>query len=156
MKVITAPDQVDLVLEDEPVLFLAGGITGCYRWQNAAKDRLRESPGMLLNPRRENFPINDPDATKEQISWEFQALRIANGILFWFPKETLCPIVLFELGSALERQQDLFVGCHPAYTRKRDVEIQVSLRRSEIQVRDDLRDVLEDVVRWGARNSGSH
>ena len=60
---------------------------------------LRDTDLTLLNPRRKSFPIDIPGEAFRQISWEFHALRAATEILFWFPCETLCPIVLYELGA---------------------------------------------------------
>ena len=50
-----------------PTVFLAGGITGCVDWQKEIASRLRDLPLVLLNPRRANFPINDPSAASQQI-----------------------------------------------------------------------------------------
>jgi hypothetical protein len=53
--------------------------------------------------------------------------------VFYFAQETLCPITLFELGAALERniyvtiKQDIIVYCEPEYSRKFDVELQTKL-----------------------------
>jgi len=77
---------------------------------------------VIFNPRRASFDVSDPSQTEVQIMWEFRYLRKANAILFWFPKETLCPITLYELGqwSVLSQQTRtaLFVGTHPEYQRK--------------------------------------
>ena len=41
-------------------------------------------------------------------------LRRCDGILFWFPCESICPIVLFELGTHLMVPgKPLFIGMHP-------------------------------------------
>lgn len=84
MKYIEAPNQIDV--PGGPFLFLAGGITGCYDWQSQAVDLIKVSgvDVTVLNPRRENFPIDNPSAAYEQILWEHDALRIADVILFWF------------------------------------------------------------------------
>jgi hypothetical protein len=54
-----------------------------------------------------NFSMNDPTASKDQIQWEFEHLRKADTILFWFPKESICPIALYELGAWYDRQTSL-------------------------------------------------
>jgi len=81
-------------------IFMAGGISGCSDWQTDLKEKLhsRISRLVLINPRRHNFNSKDESLTRGQITWEFQHLRLASAILFWFPKETLCPITLYELG----------------------------------------------------------
>lgn len=137
-----------------PAVFLAGGITGCPDWQSTVCELLGSLDVFLLNPRRENFPIDDPTAATKQIGWEFRHLRKADAILFWFPKETLCPIVLYELGFwAAHRTtpgigKSIFVGCHPEYQRRRDVEIQLGLIRPEVDVHNSVEQVVEDVRRW--------
>ena len=39
---------------------------------------------MKYNPRRKDFPINDPIASEEQITWEFEHLKNSDIIIFWF------------------------------------------------------------------------
>ncbi|MHC4413629.1 MAG: nucleoside 2-deoxyribosyltransferase domain-containing protein [Planctomycetota bacterium] len=88
----------------------------------------------LLNPRRANFPIHDPNEAMEQIVWEYNHLRKADAILFWFCQETLNPIVLYELGTWSMTNKLLFIGIHPEYRRRQDVEIQTDLVRPEIEI----------------------
>ena len=113
-------------------LFLAGGITNCPDWQAdvMADPRLHHKlPVTIYNPRRADFPIGDPAAALEQIAWEHDKLKQADAISFWFPCETICPIVLFELGAHLQGNKKLVVGIHPDYQRRQDVEIQTGLAR---------------------------
>ena len=67
MRVVTAPG---LLPETYPSVFLAGGITKCREWQDEVVSALSsdEIPGVLLNPRRKDFPIGDPDAAEKQIT----------------------------------------------------------------------------------------
>jgi hypothetical protein len=131
-KVITAPNYSKA--ESSRRLFLAGGITNCPDWQKEALTLLEKSrvDVEVYNPRRPNFPIHDPDAANEQVKWEFDHLHKANVILFWFPKESICPIALYELGFWLsrfenDRKPQVIIGCHPEYPRLQDVQIQSSL-----------------------------
>ena len=128
-------------------LFLAGGITNCPLWQETMVKLLGDTDFVLLNPRRANFPIGDPSAALEQVTWEHRHLRLADAILFWFPAETLCPIVLFELGAWTMTDKLIFVGVHPEYARRKDVEIQTRLARPEIEVVYSLEDLARQVVR---------
>jgi hypothetical protein len=82
--------------------------------------------------------MDDPNASEHQIRWEYGRIRNADVMSFWFPKETLCPITLFELGAALERGKPLAVGSHPDYPRKLDIEIQIPLRRQEVKISHSL------------------
>ena len=134
-------------------VFLAGGITGCPDWQAEITEyftkRLDKASTevVLLNPRRPDFPINDPNASYDQIRWEHKALREADIILFWFPCETMCPIVLYELGAWSMTDKPLVIGCHPEYSRKRDVEIQTGLvRLGEITIVDNLKLLAEKAM----------
>jgi len=117
-------------------IFLAGGITNCPNWQKDLVKSLENTDLVIYNPRRKNFPINDPDASFEQIKWEHKYFRKADMISFWFSRGSLNPIVLFELGrwSHFILQKVIFVGVDPEYKRKQDVEIQLSLEKPEIEI----------------------
>ena len=107
-----------------------------------------------LNPRRDIYPT-DEDVGSEQVEWEFTELMHADLILFWFPKETLCPITLFELGAWASKpnmsyrpHKPLIVGCHPEYERIWDVEKQLSLVRPDVKVYSSLSAVTDQVYDW--------
>ena len=117
------------------LVFMAGGITGCPLWAAELAEMLSDVDGLvLMNPRRADFPIGDPNAALEQVSWEHDHLRMADAILFWFPCETLCPITLYELGAWSMRRKALWVGVHPDYARRLDVEIQTHLARPDVRI----------------------
>lgn len=139
---VFAADQSDLLI------FLAGGISHCPQWQKQMVSLLSDTNLILLNPRREDFPIDDPSAALSQITWEHDYLRLASAILFWFPCETLCPIVLFELGAWAMAEKLIFVGVHPDYLRRQDVEIQLSLERPEVEVVYSLSELASQVIDW--------
>ncbi len=134
--------------EGKVALFIGGGITNCPDWQQEMVKKLADLPVTLLNPRRANFPIDDPLADFEQIKWEHDHLCKATAIIFWFPSETLCPIVLYELGAWSMTDKKIFVGTHPKYKRKQDVVIQTSLVRPEIEVVSSLDELAEQVRGW--------
>ncbi len=138
---IEAPNKLEHIISyvemgyfNIDTLFLAGGITDCPNWQKEMLEMLSDTTLTILNPRRENFPIHDAGAALKQITWEHYALRFASEILFWFPKETICPIVLYELGAWSRGRKKLYVGVHPEYKRKQDVQIQTRLARPEIEI----------------------
>ena len=164
MLYVEAPFHSNLAkLADMKSLFLAGGITNCPDWQTEMC-RLLEGLHKLVvyNPRRKNFPIHDPEAASVQIAWEHKYLRACKGIVFWFSKGSLNPIVLFEYGKELGRRAmlneygdelsdsppALFVGCHPDYERTQDVEIQTWLEDQEIKIYRSLGAVAEQVALW--------
>ena len=133
-------------------LFLAGGITNCPDWQQSMVDLLRRQELVILNPRRKDFPIDDPSAAEEQIRWEHKMLRLADAVCFWFPCETLCPIVLYELGALSMTEKPIFVGMHPDYQRRQDVEIQTQLVRPDVEVVFSAKDFADQITCW-AENS---
>lgn len=148
MRYIEAPENYRLTMGCKSI-FLAGGITGCPDWQKDVVAQLHDVERLdVLNPRRANFPIHDPSAAEKQIEWEFNHLRKATAILFWFPCETLCPIVLYELGAHSMTSKQLFVGTHPDYPRRQDVEIQTRLMRSDLQIHHSLEDLTKEVRDW--------
>lgn len=124
-----------------PSVFLAGGITDCPDWQDDMVERLSDTDLVLFNPRRKNFPIDDPEAAQTQIEWEHHHLRAATLILFWFSAATLNPIVLYELGAWSMTTKPLAVGVEPGYARAQDVRIQTSLARPEISIVSSLREL---------------
>lgn len=131
-------------------LFLGGGISSCSNWQKVMIEMLSDTDLVILNPRRENFPMHDPSASSIQIKWEHAHLAKATSVLFWFASETLCPITLFELGTFAKSSVPLFVGTHLGYERKNDVKIQMGLYRPEIRVVDGLELLAQEVKNWNA------
>jgi hypothetical protein len=119
-------------------LFIAGGISGCHDWQAELIGRLRPTGYCVFNPRRDDFPADDMEAGRWQIRWEHEHLEQADIVSFFFPPETLCPITLFELGKIATSRREIFVGAHPAYARRADVEMQLALIRPEVRVVDSV------------------
>lgn len=136
MRIVTCPEELDAGdhLTDLTV-FPAGGITGCPDWQSDVITSLIDQPRLVLvNPRRENFDTKNPSESLFQIQWEYRHLRKCDVTLFWFPKETLCPITLYELGNTAASGRKMIVGCHPEYARLLDVQEQLRLCRPDVKV----------------------
>jgi hypothetical protein len=138
-------------------LFLAGGITNCPDWQefiinklknpNNGHDRFMLENVTIFNPRRKNFPIDDSNASNEQITWEYYKLRESDIIAFWFSEGSLNPIVLYEYGKHGTSQPiKMVVGCHKDYLRKSDVEIQTKLARPEQKICQDLDQFYDEIL----------
>ena len=134
-----------------PSVFLAGGITNCPDWQSDIRTKLKNI--TMFNPRRKDFPMGDPGAALKQIKWEHDYFRVANSILFWFPCETLCPIVLYELGAWSMTSKSIFVGVHPEYARRQDVEIQTRLVRPEVMIAYSIQELATNVNNWVVRRA---
>lgn len=157
MRYIEAPEEYTYeehkyLRSESERLFLAGGITGTQNWQNKVVEELQDIENLVVfNPRRENFPIDDPEAAFFQIRWEFEHFQKSTMILFWFPPETLCPIALYELGrwtlpnTSPYPRPELFLGTDPNYKRRQDIEIQTSLARPATYVHKSLDDLIGSV-----------
>jgi len=144
--IIEAPNEIYSLENNQNVkIFLAGGIRNCPDWQKEMIEKLKDFPNITLyNPRRENFPIEDPKAAEEQITWEYNHLMISNIIIFWFSRGSLNPIVLFELGKyGLSSDRPILIGIDAEYERKQDVIIQTQLARPEVTIFDSLDQIVE-------------
>jgi len=123
-------------------LFLAGGITECEDWQSYVCEELKDIEELTIyNPRRKSSVFN----VEEQISWEYSHLNNADIIFFWFSKETLNPITLYELGMWANSRNDIAIllGVDPEYKRKIDVNIQTQLAKPGTIIYDNIPDMLE-------------
>jgi hypothetical protein len=136
--IIESPNEVYSLENDKNYkLFLAGSITNCPDWQADIIEKLKDVEGLTIyNPRRKNFPMDDPNAAEAQIVWEYNHLKAANGISFWFDAGSLGPITLYELGrwGNANTYKGLIIGIHPDYKRKQDVEIQTKLSRPRTRI----------------------
>lgn len=145
--VIEAPNPGYGSSQHEAV-FLGGGISDCPDWQGYFINKLQffVEEYTIYNPRRCGFDMTDPDQSRIQIDWEHNHLDAASVIVFWFPKETLCPITLFELGKyCRDRSKHLIVGCHTEYKRRMDVVEQMKLVRPGLFVHSNLNDMVNEL-----------
>lgn len=127
-------------------VFLAGGITGCPNWQAEMVRLLSMTEYAVLNPRRADFPAGDPGAAEFQVRWEFEHLRKADLISFWFCKEAIQPIVLYELGAWSMTAMPMVIGIEPGYARELDVRIQTALvRPAGVPVVDTLEALAKEI-----------
>ena len=123
----------------EPCLFLAGGITHCPDWQAEAVALLSEAAVVVLNPRRRLFDVSNRAAADGQIRWEYEHLKRADVVLFWFcAGPSAQPIALYELGAMAAAGKRIAVGAHPDYSRRTDIRVQLALSRPELAVHGDL------------------
>ena len=135
MKLYTAVETIPQNMDVS--VFLAGGITNCPNWQKEVIEGLSDTDLIVFNPRRENFPIHDPNASDEQIRWEFDALESASIFSMYFADaDSDQPICMYELGRNLMKMQMRFpydwqkrivITADPKYRRYKDVVIQTGL-----------------------------
>jgi len=139
MIVITAVENY-VPRDTDVCVFLAGGITKCPEWQKAVIAELEkyELPNLVVfNPRRENFPIGNPNASQEQIEWEFFWLERMDIFSMYFSAgESDQPICMYELGRNLlrmtlaGRKDRCVISVEKGYKREQDVLIQSKLAAS--------------------------
>lgn len=149
MTIITAPNNREDL--NVPSIFLAGGISNCADWQSVVAEKLEEKYGNeieIINPRRVVWDDDrkDNEVSREQILWERSYIKDADTVIFWFSKETLCPITLFELGSAIHEKDIAVIGIDPEYQRKFDIEIQVPLV-ANIPIVYSIDDLIEETIK---------
>lgn len=149
---IEAPTRIEFP-PNANIIFLAGGITGIANWQDRACEVLHNVPNLFIcNPRRKNFEefknTAGYSASEVQIRWEFDHLALATQILFWFGKETVQPIALFELGTKIRGNVPLFIGAHPEYPRRFDMVVQSKLYGYQEEIIDDLDKLLRVVINY--------
>lgn len=156
-KIFTAPEfPLDVEsLKPSNNLFLAGSISSAEDWQTKV---IQYNHGELFkyynifNPRRKDFDVNDRDMEEQQICWEFQMInKYCKNILFWFSYETVAPITLYEYGRVLSHYYNydrVYVGIHPDYKRKRDVEIQtkLALEFKDLHFYSSIEDLCERIL----------
>jgi len=128
MEYVECPNKA---LSNKPSLFLGGGISECHDWQKNVISHLYPLDIILYNPKRASFNINDKDMSEEQIVWEEEMIRASDVVSFYFCRETLCPIALYELGTCNMTSKPLIVGMDATYQRRFDVTLQTLLKRPD-------------------------
>jgi len=120
---IEVQPPANILPTDLPTLFLAGSITDAPNWQADVVKQLRNRPGILYNPRRDNWDaITD---IPEQINWELDALDHCDEIYMYFHPGSKSPITLLELGLYASWGK-LTVCCPSAFWRYDNVRITCS------------------------------
>lgn len=152
-KVIVAPVRFEMhEAWGANKLFLAGGITNCPNWQNEMIEKLKETNIIIFNPRRESYPINEDSTSLKQIKWEYDYLKSADIISYWFSEGSINPISLYELGMwGNSRDKKIFIGVHPDYQRKEDVYIQTRLARPDIKIVDSIDKLCKQIIKYNGK-----
>lgn len=145
--IIVAPDSLE-DCKNGRCLFLAGTITNSTGWREQLILLLDKLDITLINPERKNFDVSNSDESIKQITWEHYALRASDTILFWFDDTTLAPITLYELGCWTPSQKRIYIGMHPDYKRRQDVEIQTLLVIPDFQFAYSIEELAEQVLSY--------
>jgi hypothetical protein len=145
------PTSQDIKSENSVKLFLAGGIDNTPNWQNKLiqllKIRYTKSDCILVvfNPRRETeFSREDYEAHSQQVKWEFDNLRNADIISFWFPKGAPCTTSLFELGYWLNSDK-VVLGIEPGHYKERSLKTQAALLDKDISISNTLDKLVNNI-----------
>jgi hypothetical protein len=109
---------------------------------------LKDEDILIINPRRASYDTNHIYTEKEQIGWEAENLEKSTGVSFWFPKESLCPITLFELGKEILKDKPLFIGMDKEYARRKNLEVQLSLHKPGIEIVYSLENLANQIKFW--------
>lgn len=129
-----------------PDIFLAGGVTYSPNWQKEALEMLVDTDLVVANPRRDEIISAIGETARQQIVWEFENLKSAKVVLFWFPNaETI--ITFLELGKELARKSNIVVGVDPDYSRRFDIETQVYLESPDAVIYSTLGETVQAAAR---------
>lgn len=129
-----------------PDIFLAGGVTYSPDWQKEALKMLAGTDLIVANPRRDEIISAIGETARQQIIWEFENLKSAKVVLFWFPNaETI--ITFLELGKELARKSNIVVGVDPDYNRRFDIETQVYLESPDAVIYSTLGETVQAAAR---------
>lgn len=158
MRVITAPEKY-IRQPNDITVFLAGGITNCWEWQDKVIELLEKENLdnlVIFNPRRKDFSINDLNATYEQIKWEFDMLEQCDIFSMYFcAGESDQPICMYELGRNICRMQmrfptdwsmRLIITSEYNYKRAKDVSIQTMLATDCITINSNIAQHIDNII----------
>lgn len=161
MRVITVPEKYVRQPNDITV-FLAGGITNCWEWQDKVIEMLQNEKEVnldnlvIFNPRRKDFPINKPNASYEQIRWKFDMLERCDIFSMYFcAGESDQPICMYELGRNICRMQmrfpidwsmRLIITTEYGYKRAKDVSIQTMLATDCITTNSNIAQHIDNII----------
>lgn len=128
--VIKSPGRLDDISIVNQCVFLAGSIEmgKAEDWQTKLTKEFKKSQDVtILNPRRDDWDSTWKQEIgnkkfKEQVTWELEALELADVIALYFDPTTQSPISLLELGL-FARSGKLVVYCPEPFYRKGNVDI---------------------------------
>jgi len=142
MLIVTAPMTYDAIIR-HTTIFLAGGITKCWEWQQACLDEIERlskkknvnTDNMIIyNPRRPYFK-HDAKVyeVNEQVQWEYHYLETCDIFSMYFcESESAQPICMYELGRNVAKRQQyeggidrVVVSAETKYSRYLDVALQL-------------------------------
>lgn len=145
MIIIKPPTPLPISLQPRSV-FLAGSIEMgvAENWQTIAEQMLVNTPGWLLNPRRDDWDSSWVQSKSNpqfnaQVSWELEAMERADRILVYFDPSTKSPITLMELGLYASSGK-VVVCCPGGFWRRGNVDMVCD--RYNVPMESDLKHLI--------------
>lgn len=133
-----------------PAVFLAGSIemNTAIDWQARVEELIDGYELNVFNPRRDDWDSSWKQNASEpnfvgQVTWELDALDLADYIIMYFDPATKSPISLLELGLYAMSGR-LRVVCPEPFWRKGNVDI--VCRRYGIKQFDTILDAVSDII----------
>lgn len=134
-------------------VFLAGSIEQgkAEPWQTRVAERLVNEDVCVFDPRRDDWDeswVQDPTLGTQferQVSWEQDAIELADLVLFRFWGGGPAIVSMLELGQVLGSGKPVVICCDPEYMRRGN--IVVTAKRCGLEVFDTLDEALRDVLR---------
>ncbi|WP_169514620.1 nucleoside 2-deoxyribosyltransferase domain-containing protein [Actinokineospora enzanensis] len=152
---VEAPTRFRPTADDPPAVLLLGGISDCPDWQATARGQLADETCVVINPRRSEFDVADPEGEQSQVRWEREHRDLAEPmvVLFWFPASPTLhqPIALLELGAELakppRKDRLVVIGADPGYLRHANLVAQCSPDHTVHQTLHDTIDAARRALR---------
>jgi hypothetical protein len=149
MEVIKAPTHWD-ENDERQFVFLSGSIEmgTAPNWQDRVIEGLKGQNVVILNPRRDDWDSSwiqsiDNPQFYEQVTWELDAMDVADFIIMHFEPGTNSPITLLELGLCAPDPKELWVHCPEGFWRKGNVDIVCA--KYKVPQYDTMDEILERV-----------
>lgn len=127
--IIKPPSNISKRDLPKPSFFLAGSIEMgvSIDWQKDMESFLSDNGYVVFNPRRDDWDSSweqkfENPQFYQQVSWELNALDVADHILLYLVPGTKSPISLLELGLYAESRK-IFVVCPEGFWRKGNVDM---------------------------------
>ena len=131
-------------------ILLAGAIDNgnAFMWQPIVEDALSDIQVTVYNPRNDAWdsalkPVLENPVFKTQVSWEIDNLERSDIIFMMFPKGSISPISLLELGYFVGRRT-MVVCCEPDYWRKGNVDYMCQI--NDVPVYTDIESAINALM----------
>ena len=149
MNVIYPPSSLT-ISQTQKSIFLAGSIDmgNAIDWQQEIIGHFKENKALcFFNPRRKDWDSSWQQTIEnthfnEQVTWELDALELADLIVFYFAPNSQAPISLLELGL-FARNKNVIVCCPTGYWRKGNVDI--VCQRFNVKQVENLEELMEEI-----------